>query len=101
MIKWILPISGALIITTIGWNILTAPTTEELSHKEELKSTAQKLAKVKVDEKMYLYRKAVQSGNKGVACKISREMTYWAAQTVDQDLIDKVHQSQFEVCGHV
>lgn len=92
-----------IIVIIFGWSSyyeLTKPTIEELSHQQELKSTAQKLARTKVDEKMYLYRKALQQGNKGVACKLSREMYYWASQTVDQDLIGNVHQLQYEVCGH-
>lgn len=93
-------ISGFGFIGSTIYNGAMKPSGDELSHKQQLKETAQRIAVERVNEKMDAYRQAF-STNKGVACKISREMTYWSAQTGDTKIIGTVHRMQSEACRRV
>lgn len=92
---------GVGLLSPMLYERLTQPTAEELAHKEQLKVVAQEVAKARIEEKMEAYRHAVSMNNKGVACKISREMAYLSAQTGDTKLIGIVHRMQSEACGRV
>lgn len=91
---------GVWLIGSIVYNQVMKPSAAELAHKEELKIVAQNIAKIRIEEKKEMYKQAIESRNKGVACKISREMVYWAAQTGDIKIVGNIHQLQYEACGH-
>lgn len=88
---------GLWLIGSIVYTQVTKPTAVELAHKEELKIVARNIAMERVSEKMELYKQSFAT-NKGVACKISREMAYWSTQTGDSKIIGTVHRMQSEAC---
>lgn len=98
ILAWTFIVFGVAIAAVVVDYVNSHPTPKP--RKEENVRIEERLAQVQVDKRVQYFNAALAAGNTGVACKVGREVLYWAAQTHDADMIKAKHDQMSKVCGH-